>query len=203
VGPALKDTEIKIDEDGEILIRGPQVMMGYYKDEQATKAVMTEDGYFRSGDLGRIDEDGCLMITGRKKEIIVTAGGKNIAPSNIENTLKGSRFIEQVTVVGDRRRYLSALIIPNFEELIKWAQRVGIDFETREDLVNNEKVQNLYDKVISRYMRRFAQAEQIRRFCLLPEEWTQATGELTPTLKCKRRIIEEKYEDRIEQMYCS
>ncbi|MFP4037796.1 MAG: AMP-dependent synthetase/ligase, partial [Desulfobacteraceae bacterium] len=203
VGPALKDTEIKIAEDGEILIRGPQVMMGYYKDEQATKAVMTEDGYFRSGDLGRIDEDGCLMITGRKKEIIVTAGGKNIAPSNIENTLKGSRFIEQVTVVGDRRRYLSALIIPNFEELIKWAQRVGIDFETREDLVNNEKVQNLYDKVISRYMRRFAQAEQIRRFCLLPEEWTQATGELTPTLKCKRRIIEEKYADRIEEMYCS
>ncbi len=201
VGPALKDTEIRIDEDGEILFRGPQVMMGYYKDEEATREVMTEDGFFRSGDLGRVDEDGCLVITGRKKEIIVTAGGKNIAPSNIENTLKGSRFIEQVTVVGDRRKYLSALIIPNFEELAKWAGKVGVEFKDREDLVSNERVQKLYDKVIAKYMRSFARAEQIRRFRLLPDEWTQSTGELTPTLKCKRRVIEEKYADKIEEMY--
>jgi len=201
VGPPVKDTEIKIADDGEILIRGPQVMLGYYKDEEATREVLTEDGFFCTGDLGRVDEDQCLMITGRKKEIIVTAGGKNIAPQNLENTLKGSRFVEQVSVIGDRRKYLSALIVPNFEELTKWADKVGVSYGSREDLVKDEKVQHLYEKVIDKYMRPFARAEQIRKFCLLADEWTQQTGELTPTLKCKRRVIEDKYCDEIECMY--
>jgi long-chain acyl-CoA synthetase len=201
VGPPVKETEIKIAEDGEILIRGPQVMLGYYKNEEATREVLTEDGFFCTGDIGKVDEDQCLMITGRKKEIIVTAGGKNIAPQNLENALKGSRFVEQVSVIGDRRKYLSALIVPNFEELTKWADKVGVSYGSREDLVKNDKVQHLYEKVIDKYMRPFARAEQIRKFCLLPDEWTQQTGELTPTLKCKRRVIEEKYCEEIECMY--
>ena len=201
VGPPVRGTEIRIAEDGEILIRGPQVMLGYYKNEEATREVITEDGFFCTGDLGHVDEDQCLAITGRKKELIVTAGGKNIAPQNIENTLKGSRFIEQVTVIGDRRKYLSALIIPNFEELTKWAGKVGIAYQDRKELVEDEKVQHLYEKVLGKYMRPFSRAEQIRKFCLLPDEWTQQTGELTPTLKCKRRVIEQKYCDEIECMY--
>jgi long-chain acyl-CoA synthetase len=201
VGQAVKDTEIKIAEDGEILIRGPQVMLGYYKNEDATREVLMEDGFFCTGDIGKLDEDQCLMITGRKKEIIVTSGGKNIAPQNLENALKGSRFIEQVSVIGDRRKYLSALIVPSFDELTKWADKVGITYETRDELLNHEKVQRLYEKVVEKYMRPFSRAEQIRKFRLLPDEWTQQTGELTPTLKCKRRIIEEKYRDEIECMY--
>ncbi len=201
VGPPVKDTEVKIAGDGEILIRGPQVMLGYYKDEEATREVLTEDGFFCTGDVGKVDEDQCLMITGRKKEIIVTAGGKNISPQNLENALKGSRFVEQVSVIGDRRSYLSALIVPSFEELTKWADKVGVTYGSREDLVKDEKVQHLFEKVIDKYMRPFARAEQIRKFCLLADEWTQQTGELTPTLKCKRRVIEEKYCDEIECMY--
>jgi len=201
VGPPVKDTEIRIAEDGEILIRGPQVMLGYYKNEEATREVITEDGFFCTGDIGHVDEDQCLAITGRKKELIVTAGGKNISPQNIENTLKGSRFVEQVTVIGDRRKYLSALIIPNFEELTKWAAKVGIAYQDHKELVNDEKVQHLFEKVIEKYMRPFSRAEQIRKFCLLPDEWTQQTGELTPTLKCKRRVIEQKYCNEIECMY--
>ncbi len=201
VGPPVKETEIKIADDGEILIRGPQVMLGYYKNEEATREVLTEGGFFCTGDIGKVDEDQCLMITGRKKEIIVTSGGKNIAPQNLENALKGSRFVEQVNVVGDRRKYLSALIVPNFEELTKWADKVGVSYGSREELVQDEKVQRLYEKVIAKYMRPFARAEQIRKFRLLPNEWTQQTGELTPTLKCKRRVVEEKYCDEIECMY--
>jgi len=201
VGPPVKDTEIKIADDGEILIRGPQIMLGYYKNEEATKEVLNEDGFFCTGDIGQIDKDQCLMITGRKKEIIVTSGGKNIAPQNLENALKGSRFIEQISVIGDRRKYLSALIVPNFEELTKWADQEGVSYKTRDELLNNENVQQLYEKVIDKYMRPFSRAEQIRKFRLLPDEWTQQTGELTPTLKCKRRVIEEKYRDEIECMY--
>jgi len=201
VGPPVKDTEIRIAEDGEILIRGPQVMLGYYKNEGATREVLTEDGFFCTGDIGRVDEDQCLIITGRKKEIIVTAGGKNISPQNLENSLKGSRFVEQVSVIGDRRKYLSALIVPNFEELTKWADKVGVRYPSREELIKDEKVQHLYEKVIDKYMRPFSRAEQIRKFCLLPNEWTQQSGELTPTLKCKRRVIEEKFCEEIECMY--
>jgi long-chain acyl-CoA synthetase len=201
VGPPIPETEIKIAEDGEILIRGPQVMLGYYKDEEATEEVLSDDGFFSTGDLGELDEDNCLKITGRKKEIIVTSGGKNISPQNIENTLRGSRYIEQVAVIGDGRKYLSALITPNFEELNKWADKTGIDSKDVKELVKNEKVEQLYEKVISKYMGAFSRAEQIRKFCVLPLEWGQKTGELTPTLKCKRRVIEKKYSDEIESMY--
>jgi len=201
VGSSVKDTIIKIADDGEMLIKGPQVMLGYYKDEEATREVFTEDGFFRTGDIGRIDEDNYLSITGRIKEIIITAGGKNISPQNIEAGLKESRFIEQVATIGDRRKFLSALVVPAFEELEKWAEEQGISFKDREDLIPNDRVLSLFKEEIEEYTKDLARVEQIRKFSLLSAEWTQETGELTPTLKVKRRIIEEKYAQEIENMY--
>ncbi len=201
VGSAVKNTQIKIADDGEILIKGPQVMKGYYKNTAATKEVFTKDGFFRTGDIGIIDQDGYLAITGRIKDIIVTAGGKNISPQNIENSLKGSRFIEQVGIIGDRRKYLAALVIPAFEELRKWADKSGIQYSSNKDLIENEKVKKLINEEIKEYTKQFARVEQIRKFKLLDTEWTQATGELTPTLKVKRKVIEQKYSKEIESMY--
>lgn len=201
VGPPLKDTIVKISDEGEILLKGPQVMKGYYKNPQATKEVFTKDGFFRTGDIGVIDQDGYLSITGRIKDIIVTAGGKNISPQNIENALKASRFIEQVAVIGDRRKYLAALIVPSFDELKKWAKKNGIAAGSEEELIKNEQVLAIIGEEIKKYMASFARVEQIRKFKLLVSEWSQAGGELTPSLKVKRRVIEEKYGTEIESMF--
>ncbi len=201
VGQAIPETEIKIADDGEILIRGPQVMAGYYKNEEATKEAIMSDGFFRTGDIGIIDEDGCLKITGRIKDIIVTAGGKNISPQNIENSLKESRFIEQVGIIGDKRKYLSALVVPAFPELEAWAKEQNISFKNREELVANEAVQKLFRAEIDRFTSHYARVEQIRKFTLLTTEWTQDTGELTPTQKVKRRVVSKKYAKEIDAMY--
>ena len=201
VGPALKDTVVMIADDGEILIKGPQVMAGYYKNEVATKEVFTDDGFFKTGDIGMIDDDGYLSITGRIKDIIVTAGGKNISPQNIEGSLKSSIFIEQVAVIGDRRKYLSALVVPTFEELGKWAEKNGIEYKSNSDLISNEKVLKLMESEITEYMKEFARVEQIKKFTLLDAEWSQETEELTPSLKVKRNVVEEKYSAEIESMY--
>jgi long-chain acyl-CoA synthetase len=201
VGPALSETKVKISDEGELLIKGPQVMKGYYKNPKATAEVLTKDGWFRTGDLARIDEDGYVAITGRIKDIIVTAGGKNISPQNIENDLKSSKYIEQVAVIGDRRKYLSALIIPSFENLQKFAKAKGVPFSGNGDLVTNEQVRALIQGEISRIMNSYARVEQIRKFTLLDTEWTQDTGEITPSLKVKRRVVEDKYKDFIESMY--
>jgi long-chain acyl-CoA synthetase len=201
VGPVVKDTIIKIGDNGELLVKGPQVMLGYYKNEDATKEVFTKDGFFRTGDIGAFDEDGYLSITGRIKEIIITAGGKNISPQNIESGLKESRFIEQVATIGDRRKYLSALIVPAFDELTKWAEEQGIQFNGKEDLVQNNRIIELFQKEIEEHTKQLARVEQIRKFKLLSAEWTQETGELTPTLKVKRRVIGTKYAQEIESMY--
>ncbi|HDP25733.1 MAG TPA: long-chain fatty acid--CoA ligase [Deltaproteobacteria bacterium] len=200
-GPAVKDTIVKIGEHGEVLIKGPQVMMGYYKNEEATKEAFTEDGFFKTGDIGEIDSDGYLKITGRIKDIIVTSGGKNISPQNIENSLKASRFIEQVAVIGDNRKYLSALIVPAFAELEGWAKERGIEFSSRKDLLANAQVKDLYTQELEEHMKDYARVEQIRKFTLLENEWSQETDELTPTLKLKRRVINEKYHDVIEALY--
>ncbi len=201
VGPALKDTLVKIGDGGEILIKGPQVMMGYYKNEEATKEVMTEDGYFRTGDIGEIDSDGYLKITGRIKDIIVTSGGKNISPQNIENSLKASAYIEQVAVIGDNRKYLSALIVPAFDELESWAKSNGVSYGSRRELLEHPEVKKLFEGEIREYTQYFARVEQIRKFRLLDTEWSQQTDELTPTLKIKRRVISNKYSREIESMY--
>jgi len=201
VGHPIPETEIKIADDGEIIIRGPQVMAGYYKNEEATKEAIMPDGFFRTGDIGIIDEDGCLKITGRIKDIIVTAGGKNISPQNIEGSLKESRFIEQVGIIGDKRKYLAALIVPAFPELEKWASDNGVTFSSHADLIAGEQVQKLFRSEIDTYTSHYARVEQIRKFTILDAEWTQATGELTPTQKVKRKVINEKYAKEIEAMY--
>ncbi|HPB83135.1 MAG TPA: AMP-binding protein [Spirochaetota bacterium] len=201
VGSPLADTTVKISDEGEILIKGPQVMLGYYKNKDATREVFTKDGFFKTGDIGSIDEKNRLSITGRIKDIIVTAGGKNISPQNIENSLKGSKYIEQVAIIGDRRKFLSALIIPVFDELRKWAKSKKISFSNNSELISNELVVGLIAEEIDKYTKRFSRVEQIRKFKLLDAEWTQATEELTPTLKIKRAVVEKKYAREIESMY--
>jgi long-chain acyl-CoA synthetase len=201
VGPVIAETQIKISEDGEILVKGPQVMAGYYKNPKATKEVFTKDGWFRTGDMGFNDEDGYLRITGRIKDIIVTAGGKNISPQNVENSIKTSHFVEQVAVIGDRRKYLSALIIPSFDHIEKWARKNEISFSDKHDLVANDRVIELMRAEIDKYTKQYSRIEHIRKFTLLVAEWTQATGELTPSQKVKRRVVEDKYKKEIELMY--
>jgi len=162
---------------------------------------MIKDGFFRTGDVGVIDEKGRLAIVGRIKDIIVTAGGKNISPQNIENSLKESKFIEQAAIIGDKRKYLSALVIPAFEELSKWAKRNQISFSSNSDLIKKPEVIKLIEEEITEYTKELGRVEKIKKFRLLDAEWTQATGELTPTLKVKRKIVSEKYAKEIESMY--
>ncbi|HPB67117.1 MAG TPA: AMP-binding protein, partial [Spirochaetales bacterium] len=196
-----RDTIVKIGEGGEVLIKGPQVMKGYYKNEAATKEVFTDDGFFRTGDIGEIDEQGRLKITGRIKDLIITSGGKNISPQNLENSIKASSFIEQVAVIGDNRKYLSALIVPAWAELEGWAKANNIAFSSRADLIANTEVNRLFEQEIERCTQDYARVEQIRKFRLLEKEWSQETDELTPTLKLKRRVISQKYAKEIETMY--
>jgi long-chain acyl-CoA synthetase len=201
VGPPLKDTLVKISEEGEVLIKGPQVMKGYYKNEAATKEVFTDDGFFKTGDIGAIDSDSYLKITGRIKDLIITSGGKNISPQNIENSLKTSSYIEQVAVIGDNRKYLSALIVPVFAELENWAKANNIAFSSKKELLENPEVNKLILSEVETNMKDYARVEQIRKIKLLENEWSQQTDELTPTLKIKRRIINQKYAAEIESLY--
>lgn len=203
VGPAIMDTEVRLSDEGEILVKGPQVMRGYYRDDDATAVVFTEDGFLKTGDIGCFDSQGRLTITGRIKDIIVTSGGKNISPQNIEIKLRESRYIENVAVIGEGRQYLSALILPAFSELSKWAAAAGIPFAGNSDLVKDERVRALFESEIRLHMDGFSRVEQIRAFRLLEAEWSQESGELTPTLKVKRRVIESKYSGEIEDMYKS
>jgi len=197
----VKDTLVKIGDGGELLIKGPQVMMGYYKNPEATKEAFTDDGFFRTGDIAEIDKDGYVKITGRLKDIIVTSGGKNISPQNIENSMKTSKYIEQVAIIGDNRKYLSALIVPAFTELEAWAKNNGIQFASRIELIENPKVKDLFTREIEENMKDYARVEQIRKFALIEKEWSQETDELTPTLKLKRRVINQKFNNIIESLY--
>ena len=187
VGRPVDDCEIKLDSDGEILIRSDSIFAGYYKDPEATAAVLSEDGWFRSGDVGEIDADGFLKITDRKKDLIITAGGKNIAPQNIENALKSSRFISQAIVVGDRRPYITALITLDEAEVAS----SGRDPQ--------ELVQEIVDEVNSDRVR----VEQIKKFTILPREFSLEEGEVTPTLKLRRRVIHDHFAAEIERLYAS
>jgi len=201
VGPPLPDTEVRISDEGELQIKGPQVMMGYYKDDEATKNSMTEDGFFKTGDLAILDELGNISITGRIKDIIITAGGKNISPQNIEGSLKKSLYIEQVAVFGDRKKFLSALIVPSFEHLEKWAEELNIDFDTRKQLINNEKVLEMIKNEIEDLTKSLARVEKIKKFILLENEWTQESGELTPSMKVKRKVVQKNFAIELENFY--
>jgi long-chain acyl-CoA synthetase len=201
VGPALPDTRVMIAQDGEILIKGPQVMKGYYNKPDDTRSVFTQDGWFMTGDIGEIDEHGCLHITDRKKDIIVTSGGKSIAPQNIENTLVSDLFIEQSVIIGEGKKYLSALIVPNFTELSNYSNKHGISFDSPEDLVKKPEIVSFYNDKLKMLMKDYARVEQIRRFTILPKEFSIETGELTPTLNIKRKVVSQNFAHEIEGMY--
>lgn len=199
VGVALENTEFKIAADGEILVRGPQVMLGYYNDPTAT-AEAIQDGWFKTGDIGHIEED-FIFITDRKKELIITAGGKNIAPQPVENELKMDKYVTSAFVYGDRKPYLTALIVPNLERLLEFAKEKHINYYDLDDLVMNEAVQRLYEQRLVEINSHLAPYETIKKFVLLAHDFSIEGGELTPTLKLRRKIIYEKYKQRIEDLY--
>ncbi|WP_242134927.1 AMP-dependent synthetase/ligase [Aestuariivivens marinum] len=201
VGKPIDGVEVKIADDGEILVKGSNIMMGYYKDPEKTAEVMTGD-YFHTGDKGEIDKDGFLKITGRKKEMFKTSGGKYIIPTLLENELKQSRFIEQVMVIGEGEKMPAALIQPNFEFLEEWIERKHHKIGgTNEDIINAELVCSRIQKEIDICNKKFGKWEQIKRFKLTPDVWSVDAGHLTPTLKMKRKVIIEKYIDLVEQIY--
>ncbi len=200
VGRTIPDVEIKIADDGEILARGPNIMKGYWNRPEETAEAL-EGGWFHTGDIGHFDDDRFLHITDRKKDLIVTAGGKNVAPQNIENTLKLNKYIEQVCVIGDKRKYLSALIVPSFDELEAWARREGLAFDECADLLTDDRVDKLYRDILAQALVEFDRHERIVKFTLLSEEMTEASGLLTPTLKVKRKVVTDRYGEHIEQMY--
>ena len=202
VGPAVPGTTIRIADDGEILVKGPQVMKGYYKNDAATREAIV-DGWFHTGDVGEIDADGFLRITDRKKDLIVTAGGKNIAPQPIENRLKLNRLVGEAVVLGDRRPHPVVLIVPNRETLTAWAAQNGVSAAELGDLVRDPKVQELYRREVDAQLRGFANYEVPKKIGLLSREFTIDGGELTPKLSVKRRVVEKRYAELIEQMYSS
>jgi len=201
VGLPLEHVEVKIAADGEILTRGPHVMKGYFRKPEATAEAIEKDGWFHTGDIGFVDADGCLVITDRKKDIIVTSGGKNIAPQPIENRLKTSKFITEVVMIGNQRNFAAALVVPGFEALEAWAKERGLAVAGREDLVRLPEVVRHYQGLVEQMTADLAQFEKIKKIALVAKEFTQESGELTPTLKVKRRVVEERYKAMIDAMY--
>lgn len=202
VGQPLPGVEVKIAPDGEILVKGLNVFKGYFKNPEATAETLRE-GWLYSGDVGELDEDGFLTITDRKKDLIITAGGKNIAPQNIENQLKFSPYIHDAVVIGDRKKYLTALIAIDEENVIKYAQDHKIQFSTYASLTQDPMIQQLIQKEVDRVNKTLAQVEQIKKFAIIPKKLYEEDGEITPTMKVKRKFINEAYKDVIEKMYRS
>jgi long-chain acyl-CoA synthetase len=200
VGQPIPGVEIKIADDGEILAKGPNVMKGYWNRPGETAEAL-EGGWFHTGDIGHLDEDDFLFITDRKKDLIVTAGGKNIAPQNIENTLKLDKYIEQVAVLGDKRKFVSALIVPAFPELEAWAKEQGIDTSDMAALVADERVNKMMKEHVDAALKDFDRHERVTKFVLLPAEMTEDSGLLTPTLKVKRKEVNSQFASEIESMY--
>ncbi len=200
VGKTLPNLEVCIAEDGEILVRGPSVFKGYWKRAEETKAAL-QDGWFKTGDIGNIDADGYLSVTDRKKDLIKTSGGKFIAPQPIENALKLNPYVGIAAILGDRRKFPAVLISPNFVRLEEWARENGIVFSSRAELVANPRVQSLYEGVVEEQNQNLARFEKLKRVMLVPDEFTSENGALTPTLKLRRRVIEERYKKQIDDLY--
>ena len=201
VGKPLPNVELKFAEDGELLVHGPSVFTGYWHKPSSSSECFDADGFFRTGDIGHLDKDGFLYITDRKKELLKTSGGKLVAPQPIENKLKNNLLVGQVALVGDKHKFISALISPNFAALEAWARARDIRPRTRTDLVNDKRVVILYDQLVREVNASLANFETIKRFRIVPDEWSQESGELTPSMKLKRRVITEKYAEVVGELY--
>ncbi|MDQ4123829.1 MAG: long-chain fatty acid--CoA ligase [Acidobacteriota bacterium] len=201
VGKPIRSVEIRIAEDGEILVRGANVMQGYYNKPEATREAFTADGFFRTGDIGELDADGFLKITDRKKELFKTSGGKYIAPSPIEQMIKRSRFVNQVVLVGSERKFPAALIVPDFEQLKTYAKAKGLGIKRHAEFCSHPKIIDLFERQIEEHTQTLSKFEKVKKIALLENELTIAGGELTPTLKVKRRVVDEKYKDVIDRIY--
>ncbi len=199
-GPAVPGVSVKIAPDGEILVKGGNVFMGYYKNPESTLETL-RDGWLYSGDIGEIDKDGHVKVTDRKKDLIITSGGKNVSPSNIESMLKANPMISQVVVIGDKRAYLTALLTLNSENVIKFAKENGINETNTEALSKHPKINQAISEFVEKVNNELARYEGIKKFTLLPKDFSQETDELTPTLKVRRKIVNEKYKEFIEKMY--
>lgn len=200
-GRPIKNVEVRIAEDGEIETRGPNVMRGYYNKPEATEAAFTADGWFKTGDIGTLDKDGFLRITDRKKELFKTSGGKYIAPQPIEQMIKGSRFVNQVVLIGNGRKFPAALIVPNWEQLRSYSELKGMTERTPAELINHPRILDLMQRQVDSLTEGLAQFERVKRIALLEKELTIEGGELTPTLKVKRRVVDEKYRAVIDRLY--
>lgn len=201
VGKPIESVEYKFASDGELLVRGPFVFVGYWHKPDATREAIETDGWFHTGDIGRVDDDGFLYITDRKKELLKTSGGKMIAPQPIESKLNNSLLVSSTVVVGDRHKFLSVLIAPNFPALEDLARRQGIAFSSRADLLNKPAVNAEYQALIHRVNEGLANFETIKRFYLVPDEWSMESGEFTPSMKLKRRVVVARYADKIAALY--
>jgi long-chain acyl-CoA synthetase len=201
VGQALEGVEIKIAEDGEICARGPNIMKGYYHKPEATAEVLDKDGWFHTGDIGELDAQGFLTITDRKKDLIVTSGGKKVAPQPIENRLKSHPLIGECVMIGNRRNFPAALLVPNFENLELWAKGKGVGYKDRQDLLTKPETQRLYEETVAGLSKDLAQFEKIKKLTLLEKEFSIEAGQLTPTLKVKRKVVEEQFKGIIDRMY--
>jgi long-chain acyl-CoA synthetase len=201
VGRPIPGTEIRIAEDGEILVRGPQVMKGYYQNESETRAVIDGEGWFHTGDIGAIDVDGFLRITDRKKDLLVTAGGKNIAPQPIQNAAKTSRFVADALLIGDRRPYPVLLVVPNFDSLKTWAKLHDLPNQDVEQLARDPRVRARVQEDVEERLAEFARYERPKKVLVLPREFSLEKGEITPTLKVKRRVVEDHFSREIEALY--
>jgi long-chain acyl-CoA synthetase len=200
VGRPIPGCEVRIADGGEVQVRGDNVMKGYWGKPEETAAVF-EDGWFKTGDVGVLEPDGYLRITDRIKDIIITSQGKNVAPQRVEGMLAGHPLLEQVVVIGDRRSFLSALIVPNFPALEERARQDGIPFASREELVNRPEVEAIYERILRERSRELAGYEQVKRFKVLQRELSQEAGEVTPTLKVRRRVVEQRYREEIDGLY--
>ncbi|MGA2001273.1 MAG: long-chain fatty acid--CoA ligase [Terriglobales bacterium] len=201
VGRPLRNVEVRIADDGEILVRGPSVFKGYWNMPAETAAALTPEGWFKTGDIGNLDSDGFLSVTDRKKDLIKTSGGKFIAPQPIERKLQNNAYVGEAIVIGDRRKFPSVVIAPDFTELERWARENGLGAQSREELVRDERVCELFDGIVAEVNRDLAQFEKLKKVLLVADEFSVADGSLTPTLKLKRRVVEERYRQHIQQLY--
>jgi long-chain acyl-CoA synthetase len=200
-GFPMANVELKFADDGELLVRGPSVFAGYWHKPEADAETFDADGWFRTGDIAHLDADGCLFITDRKKELLKTSGGKLVAPQPIENKLKNNVLVGQAALVGDKHKFISALLSPNFASLEAWARQHGIEGKTRAELVADDRVLSLYGEIVREVNSGLANFETLKRFRVVAEEWTLESGELTPSMKLKRRVITERYGALIEAIY--